>query len=79
MVDPAFAACFGQVIVEHAQMLRQGRQGGFSPRRAAPAGKAAPSSRTKGPRRRPGRPLSESYTQRPMAPNQKRMIPLRRQ
>ena len=26
MVDPAFAACFGQVIVEHAQMLRQERQ-----------------------------------------------------
>ena len=40
---------------------------------------AASSSQTKRPRRRPGRPLSESYTQRSMAPNQKRMIPLRRQ
>ena len=26
MADPDFAACFGQVIVEHARMLRQDRQ-----------------------------------------------------
>ena len=26
MADPAFASCFGQVIVEHARMLRQSQQ-----------------------------------------------------
>ena len=36
MVDPAFAACFGQVIVEHAQMLRQERQVIFTLRSGAP-------------------------------------------
>ena len=36
MVDPAFAACFGQVIVEHAQMLRQERQVIFTLRSSAP-------------------------------------------
>ena len=39
MVDPAFAACFGQVIVEHAQMLRQERQGIFTLRSGAPLDK----------------------------------------
>ena len=38
MADPDFAACFGQVIVEHARMLRQDRQGEVSFRRAAPPG-----------------------------------------
>ena len=36
MGDPAFAACFGQVIVEHARMLRQDRQVEFTLRSAAP-------------------------------------------
>ena len=36
MADPDFAACFGQVIVEHAQMLRQDRQVEFTLRSAAP-------------------------------------------
>ena len=40
MVDPAFAACFGQVIVEHAQMLRQERQVIFTLRSGAPLDKA---------------------------------------
>ena len=39
MVDPAFAACFGQVIVEHAQMLRQERQVIFTLRSGAPLDK----------------------------------------
>ena len=39
MVDPAFAACFGQVIVEHAQMLRQERQVVFTLRSGAPLDK----------------------------------------
>ena len=30
MADPDFAACFGQVIVEHARMLRQDRQVEFT-------------------------------------------------
>ena len=36
MADPDFAACFGQVIVEHARMLRQDRQVEFTLRSAAP-------------------------------------------
>ena len=36
MADPDFAACFGQVIVEHAQMLRQERRVVFTLRSAAP-------------------------------------------
>ena len=36
MADPDFAACFGQVIVEHARMLRQDRQVEFTMRSAAP-------------------------------------------
>ena len=36
MADPAFASCFGQVIVEHARMLRQDRQVEFTLRSAAP-------------------------------------------
>ena len=39
MVDPAFADCFGQVIVEHAQMLRQERQVIFTLRSGAPLDK----------------------------------------
>ena len=39
MADPDFAACFGQVIVEHAQMLRQERQVVFTLRSAAPLDK----------------------------------------
>ena len=39
MVDPAFASCFGQVIVEHARMLRQERQVIFTLRSAAPLDK----------------------------------------
>ena len=35
MADPDFAACFGQVIVEHARMLRQDRQVEFTLRSAA--------------------------------------------
>ena len=31
MADPDFAACFGRVVVEHAQMLRQERQVIFTP------------------------------------------------
>ena len=36
MADPDFAACFGQVIVEHARMLRQDRQVEFTLRSAPP-------------------------------------------
>ena len=39
MVDPAFASCFGQVIVEHARMLRQSQQVIFTLRSAAPLDK----------------------------------------
>ena len=39
MVDPAFASCFGQVIVERARMLRQERQVIFTLRSAAPLDK----------------------------------------
>ena len=39
MADPAFAACFGQVIVEHARMLRQSQQVIFTLRSAAPLDK----------------------------------------
>ena len=39
MADPAFAACFGQVIVEHARMLRQERQVIFTLQSAAPLDK----------------------------------------
>ena len=52
MADPDFAACFGQVIVEHARMLRQDRQVEFTLRSAAPldqnlcAGCWLPCSRT---------------------------------
>ena len=30
MADPDFAACFGRVVVEHAQMLRQERQSSYA-------------------------------------------------
>ena len=36
MADPDFAACFGRVVVEHAQMLRPERQGVFTLARCAP-------------------------------------------
>ena len=36
MADPDFASCFGRVVVEHAQMLRQERQVIFTLRSAAP-------------------------------------------
>ena len=39
MADPAFASCFGQVIVEHARMLRQSQQVIFTLRSAAPLDK----------------------------------------
>ena len=39
MADPAFASCFGQVIVEHAHMLRQSQQVIFTLRSAAPLDK----------------------------------------
>ena len=39
MADPAFASCFGQVIVEHARMIRQDRQVVFTLRSAAPLDK----------------------------------------
>ena len=39
MADPDFAACFGQVIVEHARMLRQSQQVIFTLRSAAPLDK----------------------------------------
>ena len=39
MVDPDFAACFGRVVVEHAQMLRQERQVIFTLRSSAPLDK----------------------------------------
>ena len=39
MADPDFAACFGRVVVEHAQMLRQERQVVFTLRSAAPLDK----------------------------------------
>ena len=39
MADPAFAACFGQVIVEHARMLRQEQQVIFTLQSAAPLDK----------------------------------------
>ena len=39
MADPAFASCFGQVIVEHACMLRQSQQVIFTLRSAAPLDK----------------------------------------
>ena len=42
MADPDFAACFGQVIVEHARMLRQDRQVEFTLRSAAPIRTSAP-------------------------------------
>ena len=38
MVDPAFASCFGQVIVERARMLRQERQVILYPAQRRPAG-----------------------------------------
>ena len=40
MADPAFASCFGQVIVEHARMLRQSQQVIFTLRSAAPLDRA---------------------------------------
>mgnify|MGYP000819516454 CR=1 FL=1 len=39
MADPDFAACFGRVVVEHAQMLRQERQVIFTLRSGAPLDK----------------------------------------
>ena len=39
MADPDFAACFGRVVVEHAQMLRQERQVIFTLRSSAPLDK----------------------------------------
>ncbi len=39
MADPDFASCFGRVVVEHAQMLRQERQVIFTLRSAAPLDK----------------------------------------
>ncbi len=39
MADPAFASCFGQVIVEHARMLRQEQQVIFTLQSAAPLDK----------------------------------------
>ena len=36
MADPAFAACFGSVAVEHARMLRAERRVIFTLRSAAP-------------------------------------------
>ena len=36
MADPDFASCFGRVVVEHAQMLRQERQVIFTLRSSAP-------------------------------------------
>ena len=39
MADPDFASCFGRVVVEHAQMLRQERQVIFTLRSSAPLDK----------------------------------------
>ena len=39
MTDPDFASCFGRVVVEHAQMLRQERQVIFTLRSSAPLDK----------------------------------------
>ena len=50
MADPDFAACFGQVIVEHARMLRQDREGEVYPRRAPPRGQKLCAPRPGSPR-----------------------------